>query len=345
MGISQLYDLLDRFHVPIKITEKQLGEFQIAGLDMSVIVHRALKGMESIKSLSDIDGNSTAHIKNILDLIIKFYSNRCYTIPVFDGKPPQIKEDEIKKRNEVREEAENKLNVINDLMNDLSNFIDTDNDLMDIFNNDKNALEKQALKVNENLMKPIKELLECLGVPYSQSEEEADITLYHLNQAGVCKVIYSVDADMLIYGTKYLLKPNTVKSTTSKSTKKEWILYKLDDILSKLKITHEELIIISISLGCDYVHKLKGVGIETIIKLIDSKKVSLLKDKFTKSQLEIYERFINPPKYGIKITQKKISKEFDELREFLNGKGFTTTEKYIDKLKTMEFDYSKLSFQ
>jgi flap endonuclease-1 len=336
MGIKDIYDLFDHHGVGKIIPEKDVRMHGPLAVDGSVVIHRAIRGFANVKSLTDSNGEVTSHIKNILDLVIKLYKNKCITFWVFDGKAPDIKKKELKKREEIREKAQEELDEINAMIDELSEFTD-DKNIFNILEEKSAPLEKQAFAIDSSIIKPVKELLAYLGVPYIQAEEEADITLYDLCRLNVCKAVYSVDSDMIAYGCKKLIRPVTKKS--AKTSKREWILYDIDDIYMKMGITREELIIIAIALGCDYVDKVKGVGIETIKKHIDNKTVQSLKSKFTSDQLTIFDRFMNPPTYDIKIEMQKIN--IDKVVEFLKAKQFSTAEAYRDKLTAIDFDYSR----
>ena len=80
--------------------------------------------------------------------------------------------------------------------------------------------------------------------------------------------VLSNDMDSLVFGAKYIIKRNT-------KTKK-YYLYDLNKLLIDNNITQDQLIDISIMLGCDFADKTPKIGVKTILKPISKKTLNLL---------------------------------------------------------------------
>jgi flap endonuclease-1 len=337
MGIYNLFELLEAYGIKgEEVKDFTLVEYSPIIIDAYPVIYRALK-VTTVKALTDKNGAYTAHLKNALDLVIKLYINNASSIWVFDGKPPLIKDMTITKRNEAKEKAAEELAKINDFASDLSEFLD-DEDLKQVkISEDTSKLEKKVLGLGPEVINPLKEMLGYLGVPTVQSPEEADVMIKQLCSMGLSKTTsaYSTDSDMLVFGCERLLRPYVDEA----KKKRYWKSYRLGEILSKMNITREELVIIAICLGCDYVTKVKGVGIETIKKKIADKSISSLKAKFDEEQMIAYNRFLNPPQLDLKVEITK--HDFDKLEQFLVDRDFKTAKKYIEKLTSLQFNYSK----
>jgi flap endonuclease-1 len=60
-------------------------------------------------TLADHDGNPTAHLIGLFNRTIAFLECGIKPLWVFDGCPPDMKQEELDKRRDAREEAEAKL--------------------------------------------------------------------------------------------------------------------------------------------------------------------------------------------------------------------------------------------
>jgi flap endonuclease-1 len=63
-------------------------------------------GNPGLLELKDVDGNLTGHLVGLYHRTIQFMENGVKPIWVFDGKPPELKSDELEKRKELKQAAE-----------------------------------------------------------------------------------------------------------------------------------------------------------------------------------------------------------------------------------------------
>jgi flap endonuclease-1 len=83
----------------------------------------------------------------------------------------------------------------------------------------------------------------------------------------------SQDADALLFGTPRLVRNLTITGRRKLPGKNVYVsispeLFELDDILSSLEITREQLIEVGILVGTDYNKGVKGIGPKKALKMI-----------------------------------------------------------------------------
>lgn len=248
---------------------------------------------------------------------------------VFDGEPPQLKELEIKKRRELREKATLEW---------------------------KKALEKgdydtafSKAVMTSRLTKPMiddsKKLLDLLGIPHVQAPEEAEAQAAYMAIRGDVWASSSKDYDTLLFGSPRLVRYLTISGKEflpskgiSRPLKPE--LISLSKLLSKHKITREQLVDLAILIGTDFNQGVKGIGPKTALSLIKKhdKIEGLPNDiasKIPRHHEEIRKIFLSP-KITSDYTLKYTRLREDELYDFLcNERDFSRqrVEKIVQRMK------------
>ena len=111
----------------------------------------------------------------------------CY---VFDGKPPELKGDELEKRTERRDEAKKMLDEAME-------------------KGDAAAIEKferRLVKVSKEQNEQVKRLLRAMGVPVIEAPCEAEAQCAELVKKGKVFATATEDMDALTFGSKILLR-------------------------------------------------------------------------------------------------------------------------------------------
>lgn len=108
--------------------------------------------------LTAVDGSTTSHLMGMFYRTIRLVENGIKPVYVFDGKPPQMKSGELKKRKERREEAEKSLAKATE---------EGDQTGIDKFS-------KRLVKVTKEHAEEAKELLTLMGIPYVEAPCEAE---------------------------------------------------------------------------------------------------------------------------------------------------------------------------
>merc|ERR1712113_589186 len=202
----------------------------------------------SYQNLTNDDGQITSHIIGMLTRTIRLMEAGIKPVYVFDGKPPELKLQELAARREKRDEA--KANLAKAVEE----------------GNAEQVLKstKQTVKVTKEQNEEVKTLLRLMGLPVVDAPSEAEATCAALCRDGKVYVAATEDADCLTFGTKVLVR----NLMAAESQKKQILEVSLDRILEQLNITMSQFIDFCILSGCDYCDTLKGVGPSTAIRLL-----------------------------------------------------------------------------
>lgn len=208
--------------------------------------------------LMDRSGKITSHLSglfyrtcNLLELGIK-------PIYVFDGRPPALKEAEIKSRMKVKEEAIRRYEVA----------------IREGRIEEARKYAQMTAHLKDYMAEDAKRLLTLMGVPWVQAPSEGEAQAAHLVKKGDANLCASQDYDSLLFGAPYLLRNLTISGRRKLPRKDVYIevnpeIVELNRVLKELGITHEQLIDIGILVGTDYNPEgVKGVGPKTALKLI-----------------------------------------------------------------------------
>ena len=115
--------------------------------------------------------------------------------------------------------------------------------------------------VNNEIINKIKLFFDYSNIIYLQLDYESDVVLSSLSKYNLIDYVISNDIDLIVYGTKYMLKDFSFKNQTCK-------IYSLENILSELNININQLINLNLLLGCDYNEKIKNIKINNIFELV-----------------------------------------------------------------------------
>jgi flap endonuclease-1 len=206
-------------------------------------------------------------------------------IYVFDGKPPEAKEDELQRRRERREQSivdiriqEENIATTKENVKQLKQQLKVkkdDMELLEQISELKGVLQKQKTKlkskqdscfrVTQKHIESVKKLLDIMGIPYVQGVDESDPLLSQLCKEGLVDVVMSDDMDYLALQTPLLLKRNTNKDEYGLTAFDQ---YTYSEVKQSLNVNDAEFIDLCILCGCDYVDSLSRIGVITAYKLI-----------------------------------------------------------------------------
>jgi flap endonuclease-1 len=214
--------------------------------------------MQDGTPLQDSHGNITSHLAGLM-----FRSTRLihdydmYLVFVFDGPPPRLKQHEITKRREMREQATR--------------------EWQDALKTGDYATAFSKAVMSSHLTRPMiedsKRLLQLLGIPFVQAPSEAEAQTAYMAQVGDVWAASSKDYDSLLFGAPRLQRYLTISGREflpSKGISRllEPELIELDSFLSANRITREQLVDLAILIGTDFNEGIKGVGPKKALKLV-----------------------------------------------------------------------------
>ncbi|MDI9620114.1 MAG: flap endonuclease-1 [Candidatus Nezhaarchaeota archaeon] len=210
--------------------------------------------------LRDRFGRVTSHLSGLLYRTINFLEVGIKPVYVFDGKPPEIKEAEISRRRQVKEEAARRYEEAI-----------TRGDLKTA-----KTYAQQTAYLTDDMCKEAKQLLDLLGVPWVQAPSEGEAQAAYMTIRGDAYAAASQDYDSLLFGAVRLVRNLTISGRRKLPRRDEYVevqpeLIELRKVLEELQLTREQLIEVAILVGTDYnPDGVRGVGPKTALKLIKS---------------------------------------------------------------------------
>ena len=184
-----------------------------------------------------------ALLENFYLMISIFRQHNIIPLFVFDGKPPKEKYDLLEKRKKDKKEAEYKYKQLEYELTTNLHTMDTDEkrEMEDTMN----SLKKEFIRIHHTDIENVKMLIQAYGVSYVEAPGEADKLCAKLvckNKAYAC---LSEDMDLFVYGCNRVLRYLSLLNKTV-------VLYTLKDMMSELKLTHDEFRSLCIVSGTDY---------------------------------------------------------------------------------------------
>lgn len=240
--------------------------------------------------LKDKSGKVTSHLSGLLYRTSNLVELGIKPIYVFDGKPPVLKSEEIKRRKQMKTEA------ITHYQKALAkgDFV-------------KARKFAQATSSMKDYMKDdTQHLLNLMGLPWVQAPSEGEAQAAYMTKQGDADYCGSQDYDSLLFGAPVLLRNVTVSGRRKLPSKNVYIdvnpeIFILDKILRDCKITYAQLIDVGILIGTDFNPSgIKGLGPKTALKLIQKYETLenalpyIKKAVFPHSPAEIRDVFLHP---------------------------------------------------
>jgi flap endonuclease-1 len=277
--------------------------------------------------LTDSKGRVTTHLNGLFYRSISLLENRIKPVFVFDGKAPKFKKETLLEREKTKEEAMEKMEHA-------------------ATPEEKAMYMRRLSRIDDYIIDSSKELLLYLGIPYVQAPAEGEAQAARLNQQGKVFAAASQDYDTILFGAKKVVRNLNITNkrkingkgiTTSVSPE---IIDSISN-LSRLGITREQLITLSLFVGTDYNKGVEGIGPKKALKLVKDKSrdeiFSAYDFRSDYDIKEIYEYFVSPNIVEIDkdLNPNRIEKE--KLIKFLCEEHSFSEERvkqYIDKVKT-----------
>jgi flap endonuclease-1 len=280
--------------------------------------------------LKDRSGRITSHLSGLFYRTANLLEMGLKVAYVFDGVPPTLKEVEIKRRAKVKAEA----------------LIKYEQALKEGKVEKARSYAQMTSRLKDYMADDSKRLLTELGVPWIQAPSEGEAQAAHLTRKGDADYCASQDYDSLLFGAKVLVRNVTISGRRKIPRKPVYVevvpeIIKLDLVLKKLELTHEQLIDVGILVGTDFnPDGVKGIGPKTALKLIKRHgsvegAMPQLKDaEFPAEPKRIREIFLNPKvsdKYKLDWKEPNI----DGVIRFLCGERDFSEERVSKALQRM----------
>jgi flap endonuclease-1 len=260
--------------------------------------------------LLDHQKRVTSHLSGLFYRNINLLEEYIRPIYVFDGKPPELKQETIEERKHTRETATEKwLDALEK------------GDLVEA-----KKFAQASSRFTEQMISDSKMLLSYMGIPYVQAPSEGEAQASYMVRKGDSWGVGSQDNDSLLFGADRMVRNLTItgrrklpKKATYVEVKPE-VIY-LEEILKNLEITREQLIDIGILVGTDFNEGVKGIGPKTALKLIkkhgDLESVMKVKDILVGVPIDQIRSIFLEPKVTDTYSLKWESPNHDKILEVL----------------------------
>jgi len=281
MGVA-FRDILTEFRDTV-------GWEALAGV-AAVDAHNALYQFLSIirqpdgTPLMDQEGRITSHLSGILFRTANFLEKGIRPVWVFDGTPPDFKQETIEVRRAIRDRASERWQ---DAL-----------ERGDIAEAYKQA--RSSSRIDENVIGTSRELLSLLGIPCVQAPSEGEAQAARMVEKGDAGYVVSQDYDTLLFGAPVLVR-NLAVSGKRKVRGRTISVYperiRLSDVLKGLALTRSDLVRIALLVGTDFNTGIKGVGAKTALRMVQRGEFEqTMRERLPDTEWEaIMEFFLAPP--------------------------------------------------
>ena len=270
--------------------------------------------------LMDKDKNITSHLSGLFYRNINLLQQGIQPVYVFDGIPPGIKQEEIKKRKEAKQIAEQKYKEAK-------------------VKEDIEGMKKYSgrfVKITDEIIQQSKELLEALGIPVIQSPAEGEAEAAVLARTEKVWAAASQDYDALLYGTPYLVRnltsPRRKKLPSGLYVEVKPELIEFQAVVRELEIDKDQLICLAILVGTDYnPGGVQGLGQKRALQIVQRYKYPIEIFKYVEKKFnfifdwqEVFKQF---HEYKLSHTEEIQFKKIDEkkVKEILLAHDFSET--------------------
>jgi flap endonuclease-1 len=216
-----------------------------------------IRGMDG-GHLKDSQGRVTSHISGLFYRNVNLLELGMKLVYVFDGKPPELKNEEIRRRSEQRREAK-------------------DQYLRALQSGDMVQARKFAeasTVLRRDMVADAKSLLDAMGIPWVDAPSEGEAQASTMAMEGTVKAVASQDHDSIVFGAPTLVRNVTISGKRRLPSKGIVInvvpeRITLSSVLSATGLTRDQLVDFAILLGTDFnPDGFEGVGPVTALKYL-----------------------------------------------------------------------------
>jgi flap endonuclease-1 len=216
-----------------------------------------IRGMDG-GHLKDARGRVTSHISGLFYRNINLLELGMKLVYVFDGKPPELKMEEIRRRSEQRREAKDQyLRALQ---------------AGDLAQARKYAEASTVLR--RDMVADAKELLGAMGIPWVDAPSEGEAQASTMAMEGTVNAVASQDHDSLVFGAPVLVRNVTISGKRRLPSKGIVVnvqpeRIRLSSVLETTGLSREQLVDFAILLGTDFnPDGFEGVGPATALKYL-----------------------------------------------------------------------------
>jgi flap endonuclease-1 len=208
--------------------------------------------------LTDSKGRVTSHLAGLFNRVTKLMGHNMRFIFCFDGQIPELKKKELKRRKELKEEAQKKYDQAAEEVN-----ID-----------DMKKYAARTTRLTPEMVEDAKKLIRALGQVIVEAPSEGEAQASYIVKKGDADYVLSQDADCLLFGAPAVIRNLTISGKRKRpgAFAYEEVLpfaFKLKDVLHELDVTNDQLIVLGMLVGTDYnIGGVKGIGPKKALSLV-----------------------------------------------------------------------------
>lgn len=253
MGIKQLFSLLEK-KAPNSFRTVSLEVFssKLIACDASKILYQfviattSANGEFGVQTLTDADGIPTGHLTGFIFRSLLMIEAGVKPVWVFDGIPPDMKRNELKRRKRIKLEAKEKEAEARETGT-------AEEEL---------KYHVRSTQITPKMVEDSKKVLTLMGFPVVTAPGEAEAQCVQLLKEGRVSAVASDDMDCLTFGAEVLLRNiKTKKDPITEIT--------LSDALREMGLNQAEFIDLCILCGCDYCETIGNMGPVGAFKAIE----------------------------------------------------------------------------
>ncbi len=208
--------------------------------------------------LKDRQGRITSHLSGLLYRTTNLAEKGIKLAFVFDGKPPELKQLEIRRRRHVKEEA----------------IVRYERALKEGKIEEARTHAQATSQLKDIMVEDAKRLLEALGVAWIQAPSEGEAQASFMASRGDVWSVASQDHDSLLFGAPRMVKNLAITGRRKLPRRDAYVevepkIVELAKVLNELSLTREQLVDVGILIGTDFnPDGVKGIGPKTAVKLV-----------------------------------------------------------------------------
>ena len=286
---------------PIKMEELTNQKVAIDGYN---ILYQFLSSIRQADGnlLTDSEGRVTSHLSGIFFKLSNLVDNGIKPCIIFDGKPPKLKKRLLEERRLRKIKAE----------------IEWEAAISAGDTETARTKAQQTTRLDKEMLIDSKKLLDLLGIPWFDAPSEGEAQVAYLIESNKVDYGASQDFDTILFGAKNFVRNLTLSNRRKLPKQNKWVavtpeIIDVDLSLSKLGLSREQLVDVSILMGTDFNSGIDGIGPKRGVKLVrecgNAEKALEKLDKRIDNLDEIRELFLNPsvddfdPVWGIPDSQ------------------------------------------
>ncbi|MBI2549997.1 flap endonuclease-1 [Candidatus Woesearchaeota archaeon] len=211
---------------------------------------------------TDSKGNVTSHLIGLFTRTTHLMKLGVKPAYVFDGEVPKLKKLEIKRRAEAKEAAAEKYTEA-----------EKKGDIEEM-----KRYAARSTRLTKEMIADAKEVIEALGLPVVQGLSEGEAQAARIVARKDAYAIASQDADSLLFSATRVVRNLSIEGRRKQAgalgySRVEPELILLEEVLSSLGITQQQLICLAMLVGTDYnTGGIKGIGPKTALKTVKEHK-------------------------------------------------------------------------